>query len=445
MSFEKDLLRFPEAINDEDYIYATYYLETPMDIYQAANAFAAEQSTGTWKRVGYETDVMREKHGIKVAGIYKLPDAPNGPNGTYIPNLPTGTKMTEFGAGNGKINAAVLRLAFPHINFGPKIPNLLTAVAGNLYEMGAFTAIKLLDLEFPKCYLKEFTGPRFGIKGTRDIIGVYDRPIVGAIIKPCVGISPEQIAELAYQGAKGGLDFIKDDELIADTEYNSVKDRVKTITTALKRSYEETGEKTMYAFNITDRMDRIKELHDIVVEGGGNCVMINAATAGLEAMRELAEYTKVPIHCHRDFAPMWTRSPYLGISFTCLTKLFRLCGADQTHCGAISGKLYETDEEVYDNIRACTHDFANIGQSTPVSSGGQWAGKAKINRRKIGHVDFIHLAGGGIYAHPDGAESGARSVRQAWDAVLSGVDIEEYAKDHEPLRRAIEYFGKPVD
>jgi ribulose-bisphosphate carboxylase large chain len=438
MSFERDLIRFPEAVDTEDYVIATYYLETPMDIYQAANALAAEQSTGTWQRVGYETDEVREKHGIKVLGIYPLPYEPAGPN------LPTGTKMTEFGAGSGKINAAVLRMAFPHVNFGPKIPNLLTAVAGNLYEMGAFTAIKLMDLEFPKSYLKEFTGPRFGIKGTRDIVGVYNRPLVGAIIKPCVGISASQMAELAYQGAKGGLDFIKDDELIADTEYNSLKDRVKTVTAALKRAEEETGEKTMYAFNITDRVDRIRELHDIVVEGGGNCVMINAATAGLEAMRELAEYTKVPIHCHRDFAPMWARSPYLGISFSCLTKLFRLCGADQTHCGAISGKLFETDEEVLGNIRACVHGFDNIGDSMPVSSGGQWAGKVPINKRKIGHLDFIHLSGGGIYAHPDGAEAGARSVRDAWDATLKDIPLEEYAGDHPALKAAMEHFGRPV-
>ncbi len=438
MSFDRDLIRFPEAVNDEDYVTATYYLETPMDIYQAANALAAEQSTGTWQRVGYETDEMRETHGIKVVGVYPLPYEPAGPN------LPTGTKMTEFGAGSGKINAAVLRLAFPHINFGPKIPNLLAAVAGNLYEMGAFTAIKLMDLEFPKGFLKGFTGPRFGIKGTRDIVGVYGRPLVGAIIKPCVGVSPAQMAELAYQGAKGGLDFIKDDELIADTAYNSVRERVKTITKALERAEEETGEKTMYAFNITDRMDRIKDLHDIVVEGGGTCVMINAATAGLEAMRELAEYTKVPIHCHRDFAPMWARSKYLGISFSCLTKLFRLSGADQVHCGAISGKLYETDEEVMWNMRACTAEMGPIGPATPVSSGGQWAGKTPINRRKIGHVDFIHLSGGGIYAHPKGAEAGARSVRQAWEATLSGIPLEEYAKDHEALKTAIEHFGRPV-
>lgn len=436
-----DFYRLPEAINNNDYVYATYYLETPMDLYEAANAFAAEQSTGTWQRVGYETDDVREKHGIKIAGIYPIP------GDIREPHLPSATLTEEFKGGkdgNIKIKAAILRLAFPHINFGPKIPNLLSAVAGNLYEMGAFTAIKLLDLEFPKEYLKGFTGPRFGIEGCRNILKVYDRPFVGAIIKPCVGINSDQLAQLAFEGAKGGLDFIKDDELLADTSYNSIEERVKKVMKRLRVALEETGEETMYAFNITDRMDRIKKLHDIVVEYGGNCVMINVATAGLEAMRELAEYTKVPIHCHRDFAPMWARSPYLGMSFVALTKLFRLAGADQIHIGAIQGKLYESDEEVLMSMRECLLGFEGIRPAIPVSSGGQWAGKAPVNYRKMGHIDFLHLSGAGVYAHPDGAEAGARSLRQAWDATLKGIPLEGYAKDHKELKKAIEHFGKVI-
>ena len=436
-----DFFRLPETINDNDYIYATYYLETPMDLYEAANAFAAEQSTGTWRRVGYETDDVREKHGIKIAGIYPIPVD------IRVAHLPSATVMEDFKGkreGEARFNSAILRLAFPHINFGPKIPNLLSAVAGNLYEMGAFTAIKLIDLEFPKGYLKDFPGPRFGIKGCRDILKVYDRPFVGAIIKPCVGINADQLAQLAYEGAKGGLDFIKDDELLGDTAYNGIEERVKKVVKRLREAREETGEETMYAFNITDRMDRIKKLHDIVVENGGNCVMINVATAGLEAMRELAEYTKVPIHCHRDFAPMWARSPYLGMSFLALTKLFRLAGADQTHIGAIQGKLYESDEEVLMSMRECVLDLHNIKPSIPVSSGGQWAGKAPVNYRKMGHVDFLHLSGAGVYAHPDGAEAGARSVRQAWDATLKGIPIEEHSKDCKELKRAMEFFGKVI-
>ncbi len=431
------LFRNINDINTEDYVIATYYLETPMDLNEAASALAAEQSTGTWQRVGYESDDLREKYAAKVLEVKPLDKEITGPS------LPSAIKMEEFGAGKVQFRAAILKIAFPHINFGPKLPNLFTAVAGNIYEIAAFTAIKLLDLEFPQSYIKEFSGPRYGIKGTRDAINVYDRPLVGAIIKPCVGLSPDALAQLAYEGAKGGLDFLKDDELIADTDYSSLKERSTKVMAALKRAEEETGEKTMYAFNITDRLDRIRELHDTVVENGANCVMINVATAGLEAMRELAEYSQVPIHCHRDFAPSWSRSPHLGISAQLLTKLYRLCGADQIHCGAISGKLYETDEEVLENLGECVSDWS-LDTALPVSSGGQWAGKTPINFRKIGNVDFLHLSGGGIYAHPDGAQAGARSVRQAWDATLSNVKLEEYAKDHQELARAIEHFGKVV-
>ncbi len=95
-------------------------------------------------------------------------------------------------------------------------------------------------------------------------------------------------------------------------------------------------------------------------------------------------------------------------------------------------------------MRACIHGFGNIGETMPVSSGGQWAGKTPINRRKIGHLDFIHLSGGGIYAHPGGAEAGARSVRDAWDATLKNIPLEEYANDHPALKAAIEHFGRPV-
>lgn len=267
---------------------------------------------------------------------------------------------------------------------------------------------------------------------------------MGAIIKPCVGLSPDALAELVYQGAKGGLDFIKDDELLADTEYNNLRERVQKVMAALQRAEEETGEKTMYAFNITDRVDRIRALHDIVVENGGNCVMINVATAGISAMRVISEYTQVPIHCHRDFAPAYVRSPHLGISFPVLTKLFRMAGADQIHAGAIQGKLYGSDGDFLADMWACVQKLAHIAPSLPVSSGGQWAGKVPVNYRKVGHVDFLHLSGGGIYAHPDGPESGARSVRQAWEATLQGIPLEEYAQDHLELKRAIEHFGRVI-
>lgn len=440
MSFKKDLIRFPENIDREEYIIATYYLETPMELMKAADAFAAEQSTGTWMRVCYETDEIREKHGAKVIGVFPIPQE------IYEPTLPTGVDLSIFKGSEGEMtfNTGIIQIAFPHINFGDRLPNLLSTVAGNLYEMGVFTAIKLLDLEFPSSFVQEFKGPKFGIEGSRKVVRVHDRPLIGAIIKPCVGLSPKEIAELAYQGAKGGLDFIKDDELIADPDYNKLGERVPLVMEALDNAESETGEKTMYAFNITDRVDKILELHDLVVEHGGNCVMLNYVTAGFSALRVLAEETKVPIHCHRDFFPSFTRSPFLGMSVHVFSKISRLAGADQLHCGAIQGKLYESDEESVQNMMVCTQEFYHIKGILPVSSGGQWAGKVPVNYRKIGHVDFLHLSGAGVYAHPDGAESGARSVRQAWEATLQNISLEEYAKEHKELKRAIEHFGKVV-
>jgi ribulose-bisphosphate carboxylase large chain len=415
-----------------DYVIATYLLETDGDIESAAEALATEQSTGTWTDVPGEEEA-RSRHGARVLAV-----TPKGERDR--PSLPT--RLAPEAPGTQRYVWGIVEVAFPHINFGPRLPNLLSAVAGNLFEMGAFTAAKLIDLEFPDEFLSHFPGPKFGIEGTRKVLGVYDRPLVGAIVKPCVGLGPRELAEIVYRAARGGLDFIKDDELLADPSYNRLHDRVDAVMDALGRAERETGEKTMYAFNVTDRVDRILELHDIVVRGGGNCVMLNYVTAGIDALRMLAEHTEVPIHAHRDFFPAFARSPWLGLGTTVFTTLSRIAGADQLHIGALAGKLYETDEEVLESVAACRARLGGLRQSMPVSSGGQHAGKVPITRRKMAHPDYLHLSGGGVFGHPDGPEAGARSIRQALAATAEGRKLEDAARDQAELRRAIDYFGE---
>jgi ribulose-bisphosphate carboxylase large chain len=429
MAFEQGLFRFPEGVDYSRYIFATYYLETPLEPHQAAEVLASEQSTGTWMRVKYETEERREKYGAKVVGVHPLP------HDSGQCHLPTKVALS------GKINAAVVRIGFPTINFSPNLTDLLSTVVGEAYELESFTALKLLDIELPTSFTQYFAGPKFGVDGLRSILDVYDRPLIGAVVKPCVGLSPEETAELAYQGAKGGLDFIKDDELLADAAYNPVRERVRAVTAALKRAEEETGEKTIYAFNISDRPSRLRELHDIVVENGGGCIMVNAAALGYESLRELSEFTEVPIFAHRVFASASIRSPYLGMSLEVLNKLLRLGGADMILVGAIGGKVYGSDAEVVASARACNQAFHHLKRSVPASSGGQWAGKLAGNVAAFGHVDFLHLSGGGVFGHPMNAEAGARSLRQAWDAYSKGVSVEEYAREHLELRAALRHFG----
>ncbi len=410
-------MRFAESIDEEKFVIATYYLETPMELEKAAEALAAEQSTGTWVRVAFESDELIAKYSARVLEVEKL------------------------GESNG-INRGRLKLAFPHGNFGACLPMLLTTTAGNLFEMGEFRNIKLLDLEFPESYLKSFKGPKFGIRGCMKALGIRDRPMIGTIIKPCVGLPPKKFAEACYLAAKGGVDFIKDDELIANPAYSPIEERVSATMEMLDRADEEKGEKTMYAVNITDEVDRMMDNADAALENGANCLMVNFITAGFSALRMVCEdpSVNVPVHCHRDMFAAFTRSEVHGISTVVVSKLARLAGGDQVHVGAILGKLYESVEQVVENAEVLKAKMGSLRRALPVSSGGQHPGKIPANIRYLGKEVLI-LAGGGIHAHPAGPEAGARAMRQATEAVLAGVPLEEYAKEHEELRQAIEKWG----
>jgi ribulose 1,5-bisphosphate carboxylase large subunit-like protein len=401
-------MREAKDIDFEKHVVATYYLDTDLDLRKAAEALAGEQSTGTWIRVGFETDDLIEKYSAKVL----------------------------------EAKDKIVKIAFPHGNFGPVVPMLLTTVAGNLFEMKDFKNIKLLDLEFPESYVKNFKGPKFGIKGTKKVLGVKERPLIGCIVKPCVGLEPKQFAEACYQAAVGGVDFIKDDELIANPQYSPIEERVTETMEALDRANEEKGEKTLFATNVTDEVDKIMENADVALEHGANCLMLNFITAGFSALRMLCEdpSVNVPVHCHRDMFAAFTRSEYHGIHTRIVSKLARLCGGDQVHAGAIHGKLYEDLDVVMESVRVLREDFYHITPALPVSSGGQHPGKVPENVKHLGE-DALILAGGGIFGHRDGATAGAKAMRQALDATLQGISLLEYAEEHAELKAAIEQWG----
>lgn len=411
--------RTAHGINMEDYIIAEYYLETPMDLNKAAPALAAEQSTGTWLRVCYESDNLIDRFSARIVEVKEMKK-------------------------EGGLNKGTIRLAFPHENFGPVIPMMLSTVAGNLFEMGEFKNIKLNKLEFPEKWLKDFKGPKFGAQGTKDILGIKGRPMIGTIVKPCVGLNPKEFSEACYNAALGGVDFIKDDELTANPKYSPIEDRVPAVMEAIDRANSEKGEKTMFAVNITDEMDKFMENADVALENGANCLMLNFITAGFSALRVLCEdpSVKVPIHCHRDMFAAFTRSPVHGISTQVVSQLARVCGGDQVHAGAVLGKLYEDLDSVLKNAKALTEPLGNLNPSLTVSSGGQYAGTVPANWHYL-KEDALILAGGGIFGHRDGPAAGASSMRQALEAAMKGISLEDHAKDHKELAAAIEQFGVP--
>ncbi|QMV42772.1 ribulose-bisphosphate carboxylase large subunit family protein [Cohnella cholangitidis] len=416
----------------EQEVIATYLIETPYSLEKAAATMAGEQSTGTFVSVPGETPELKALHAAKVVNIETIDEAdvPSLP-GVYIP------KDME----KPVYRRAIVKLSFPLRNFGASLPNLLSTVAGNLYELREFSGLRLMDLEFPTAFADRYPGPRFGIEGTRKLANVHDRPLIGTIVKPSIGLPLQEYGPLVRTLAEAGLDFIKDDELCANPPYAPFEDRVKIVMAEVDRAADRTGKKLMYAFNVTGDIDEMKRNHDTVLRAGGTCVMVCVNSVGFAGVAHLRGYSELPIHGHRTQWGAMTRSPLLGMSFTAYQKLCRLAGVDHLHTNGVDSKFAESNESVIRSISDCLKPMFGGYGIMPVLSSAQWAGSAIPTYRAIRTLDVIHLAGGGILAHPGGIAEGVRSMQLGWEAAVQEIELDKYAESHPELQGAISAFG----
>ena len=426
---ELTMLALPEQIEEEGgYVIATYYLETgrSADIVKKISAIAVEQTTGTWVPVPEETPEMREKHVAKVVGIYEVPG--------HEFEVPGNLEARQF----------IFQLAYPAVNFGPQIPMLLSTVIGNISMSGK---LKLLDLKFPKSFLKSFKGPKFGTQGIRELLGIPERPLLNNMIKPCTGYTPEVGARLFSQAIRGGVDIVKDDELIADPPFCPMVERVKLYMAEARRYYEETGNKVLYTVNITDRADKVKENAKRALDAGANALMINYLTAGITALQSLAEDPEinVPILAHLDFAGTMYESPYSGLSsYLILGKLARLAGADIVVYPSPFGKFPFLRERYLQIGHHLLGKWLHFKPTFPMPGGGVMPAVVPAIIRDLGK-DCILGAGGAIHGHPMGPVAGGKAMRQAIDAALQGIPLREAAEQHPELKSAIEAWGLMED
>ncbi len=186
---------------------------------------------------------------------------------------------------------------------------MAATVCGNLYELAEHSGCKLLDLDLPTAFAERYPGPQFGVEGTRRLTGVFDRPIIGTIIKPSVGLSPEQTAELVRDLGDAGIDFLKDDELMADPPHSPLERRVECVMREIHRLADKTVRKIMYAVNVSDEVDAMWRHHDCVVRAGGTCDMVSLNHVGWAGVSALRSTCELPIHGHRNGWGMLTRHP----------------------------------------------------------------------------------------------------------------------------------------
>jgi 3-oxoisoapionate-4-phosphate transcarboxylase/hydrolase len=413
-----------------DRIEADYLVESAFDPREAAEAMAGEQSSGTFVPIPGETPELKARAAARVEAMELLNDE------VPEPSLPGAASPKDKTA---KWRRARATLSWPLDNLGPSLPNLLATVAGNLFELKQVAGLRLLDLRLPLAFAEAYSGPKFGIEGTRRLAQVERRPLIGTIIKPSVGFGPEETAALTRTLCEAGIDFIKDDELQSDGPSCPFEGRVRTVMEVINAHADSTGKKVMFAFNLTGDLDQMRQRHDLVLSQGGTCVMASLNSVGLVGMIELARFTQLPIHAHRNGWGYLSRHPLLGWSYVAWQKIWRLAGADHMHVNGLQNKFSEDDESVIASARACLTPMFDSKPCTvmPVFSSGQSAAQVPGTYAALGSTDLIFAAGGGIMAHPDGPAAGVAGLSEAWEAAISGISLADYAREHPALAGAI--------
>ena len=403
-------LHLGEPEDPDRNVVCRYRVTTDLPMEKAAEAIAAEQSTGTW------TGISTLDHGI----------------------------FDTLGARITSIDGDIVTCEFPAEDFSIEngaVPQILSVIAGNLFGLGAFKAVRLEDVTFPKSILEQFKGPKFGAEGIRQALHRPEKPLVGTIVKPKIGLSPEKTAEYVYEAGSGGLTNSKDDETLVDQAFCPIEDRTVKVAEALDR-LEEEGHYMMHAVNVSTRSDRILELAEKVQGWGAREIMIDVITCGYGCLQALAEdpSIKVPIHVHRTMHGAFTKDPLHGVNMLALTKLVRMVGGDALHIGTLGVGKMSAGAHDDSNLRACLGDDVPYKAVMPVCSGGVHPGLVgEIIRRSGMNVQI--QAGGGVAGHPGGVRAGAMGMSQAVDAAFAGIPVSEYAETHPELRAALDKWG----
>ena len=405
-------LHLNEDIDIDSYVICRYRVTTELTMEKAAEAIAAEQSTGTWTGLTTLKDDVFRNYGAKVL----------------------------------KIDGDITEIAFPAEDFSIEVggvPQILSVIAGNLFGLESIGKLRLEDVWFPKCIMEQFKGPKYGIDGLRKILRRPEKPLVGTIVKPKIGLSPKDTANYVYEAGAGGLTNSKDDETLVDQDFCPIEDRTVLIAEAIDKLKSE-GDHMVHAINVSTSGHKIVELAEKVQEWGATQIMVDVITCGFAAVQALAEdrSIKVPVHVHRTMHGAFTRDPLHGIAMLPIAKICRMCGGDALHIGTLGvGKMSGDTSGDMNNLHACLSKDVPYKTVMPVCSGGVYPGMVGRMIEQSG-MNVQIQAGGGVAGHPGGVRKGAMAMSQAIDAAYKGIDVAEYAKDHQELQIALDRWGR---
>jgi ribulose-bisphosphate carboxylase large chain len=405
-----------------------------VDPVEATAAVAGESSTATWTVVW--TDLLTACD-IYRAKAYRVDPVPNTPD-QYFGYIAYECELFEEGS----------------------LANLTASIIGNVFGFKAVKALRLEDMRIPFSYLKTFQGPATGVIVERERLNNFGRPLLGATVKPKLGLSGRNYGRVVYEGLKGGLDFLKDDENINSQPFMRWRERFLYVQEGITRASAATGEVKGSYMNMTaGTMDEVIARGEYAKELGTVIVMIDLVM-GYTAIQSAAYWARkndMILHLHRAGNSTYARQKNHGINFRVICKWMRMAGVDHIHAGTVVGKLegdplmvkgfYNTLLDVKTDINLpqglfFAQDWASLRKCLPVASGGIHCGQMHMLLNYLGD-DVVLQFGGGTIGHPDGIQAGATANRVALESmVLARNEGRDYlAEGPEILQDAAKMCG----
>ncbi|MGI8724759.1 MAG: form I ribulose bisphosphate carboxylase large subunit [Methyloceanibacter sp.] len=412
-----------------------------VDPVEAASAVAGESSTATWTVVWTDRLTACDKYRGK---CYRVDPVPNAP-GQYFAYIAYDLDLFEPGS----------------------VVNLAASIIGNVFGFKPLKALRLEDMRLPVAYVKTYDGPPTGIVVERERLDKFGRPLLGATVKPKLGLSGRNYGRVVYEALKGGLDFTKDDENINSQPFMHWRDRFLYCMEAVNRAQAATGEIKGTYLNVTAAtMEDMYERAEFAKDLGSVVVMIDLVIGwtAIQSMSKWARRNDMILHLHRAGHATYTRQKTHGVSFRVICKWARLAGVDHIHAGTVVGKLEGDPATVrgfYDILREdhvpmrlengiyFDQDWASMRKVMPVASGGIHAGQMHQLLHYLGE-DVVLQFGGGTIGHPGGIQAGATANRVALEAMIlarnegrdyfaEGTEIlEAAARTCTPLQQALD-------
>ncbi|GAA1854384.1 form I ribulose bisphosphate carboxylase large subunit [Actinomadura bangladeshensis] len=404
---------------------------------EAGAAVAGESSTATWTVVWTDRLTSYENYQGK---CYKVEPVPRQEN-QFIAYIAYDLDLFEEGS----------------------IANLTSSIIGNVFGFKALKALRLEDMRIPTHYVKTFQGPAHGIVMEREYLGKFGRPLLGATVKPKLGLSARNYGRVVYEALRGGLDFTKDDENINSQPFMRWRDRFLYCMEGVNRAQAATGEVKGHYLNVTAAtMEDMYERAEFAKDLGSVIVMIDL-TIGYTAIQSMAKWARrngVILHLHRAGHSTYTRQKTHGVNFRVIAKWMRLAGVDHIHAGTVVGKLEGDPNSVrgyYDTLRLdkveadpvkglyFDQEWASMPGCMPVASGGIHAGQMHQLLHYLGE-DSILQFGGGTIGHPMGIAAGATANRVALEAMIKARNEgRDYLAEGPDILRAAAKQSRELD